>query len=200
MSVLITLAVIVLVLMWALGTYSRVVRLRNQVVRGWKLLDMQLKRRHDLLPNLVSALQSAGFAREPLDSLIAARTRAVSAAGPADAAVQERELTRALQQVFPLIEWHPKLATDQHVRALQESLGSFDAKLASARQVYNDLAAAYNTAIKIFPGNVVSGFGNFKAAELFDAATPEAGQKDAATSERSGTSPTSSRRSEAEPR
>jgi LemA protein len=151
-----------------MGAYSRIVRLRQQVVNGWRLIDAHLKRRHDLLPNLVTAVkETPRFEWETLDALVAARARAVNTTGPADAAVKEGELTEALARVFTLAGKDPQLAANHNVRALQEAFGSFDTKLAAARKVYNGVAATYNAAIQGFPGNIIAGFANFKAAELF---------------------------------
>jgi LemA protein len=169
MAVLVTLAVVALVFFWVIAVYNRLVGLRNQVLNGWRQIDVQLKRRHDLIPNLVSTVRGAmEFERDTLEAVIAARNRAQTAAGPADAAVKEGQLTQALGRLFALAENYPQLTANQNVRALQEELTATENKIGFARQFYNDIATKYNTAIQVIPGNIVAGFGNFKAAELFE--------------------------------
>jgi LemA protein len=139
------------------------------VVNGWKQIDVQLKRRHDLIPNLVNTVRGAmEFERDTLEAVILARNRAASATGPADAAQKERELTQALGRFFALAENYPQLTANQNVRALQEELASTENKIGFARQFYNDIATKYNTAIQVVPNNIVAGFGSFKPAELFE--------------------------------
>lgn len=169
MSVIITLAIVLLLAFWVVGIYNRLIGLRNQVMNGWKQIDVQLKRRHDLIPNLVNTVKGAmEFERGTLEAVISARNRAVGATGPADAAVKEGELTQALGRLFALAENYPQLTANQNVRALQEELTATENKIGFARQFYNDIATKYNTAIQVVPNNIVAGFGSFKPAELFE--------------------------------
>jgi LemA protein len=169
MAVLVTLAVAALIVFWAIGLYNRLIGLRNQVLNGWRQIDVQLKRRHDLIPNLVNTVRGAmEFERETLEAVVTARTRAVSATGPADAARKEGELTQALGRFFALAENYPQLTANANVRALQEELSATENKIGFARQFYNDIATKYNTAIQVVPNNFIAGFGNFKPAELFE--------------------------------
>jgi LemA protein len=169
MAVLVTLAVAALIVFWAIGLYNRLIGLRNQVLNGWRQIDVQLKRRHDLIPNLVNTVRGAmEFERETLEAVIAARARAAAATGPADAAVKEGELTQALGRLFALAENYPQLTANANVRALQEELSATENKIGFARQFYNDIATKYNTAIQVVPNNFIAGFGNFKPAELFE--------------------------------
>jgi LemA protein len=169
MAVLVTLAVAALIVFWGIGLYNRLIGLRNQVLNGWRQIDVQLKRRHDLIPNLVNTVRGAmEFERETLEAVVAARTRAVSATGPADAARKEGELTQALGRLFALAENYPQLTANANVRALQEELSATENKIGFARQFYNDIATKYNTAIQVVPNNFIAGFGNFKPAELFE--------------------------------
>src|SRR5919108_449708 len=155
--------------LWIVGLYNRLVGLRNQVLNGWRQIDVQLKRRHDLIPNLVNTVRGAmEFERDTLEAVIAARTRAVSARGPADAAQKEGELTQALGRLFALAENYPQLTANANVRALQEELSATENKIGFARQFYNDIATKYNTAIQVVPTNVIAGFGNFRPSELFE--------------------------------
>lgn len=169
MTVLVTLGIVVLLALWVLATYNRLIGLRNQVQNGWRQIDVQLKRRHDLIPNLVNTVRGAmEFERETLEAVIAARNRATTATGPADAATKEGELTQALGRLFALVENYPQLTANQNVRALQEELTATENKVGFARQFYNDIATTYNTATQVVPANIIAGFGSFPPAELFE--------------------------------
>ena len=168
MSVIITLAIVALLGFWALGTYNRLIGLRNQVQNAWRQIDVQLKRRHDLIPNLVNTVRGAmEFEKGTLEAVIEARNRATTATGPADAAVKEGELTQTLGRLFALVENYPQLTANQNVRALQEELSATENKIGFARQFYNDIATKYNTATQVVPANIIAGFGSFPPAELF---------------------------------
>lgn len=159
---------IVLVALWVMGVYNRLIGLRNQTLNGWKQIDVQLKRRHDLIPNLVNTVKGAmEFERDTLTAVIEARAKAMSATGPADAGRKEGELTQALGRLFALAENYPQLKTSENVRMLQEELSSTENKIGFARQFYNDIATKYNIARETFPSNVIASTFNFTAAELF---------------------------------
>jgi LemA protein len=176
MSVLITLAVIAALILWLVGSYNRLIGLRNQVTNGWKQIDVQLKRRHDLIPNLVNTVKGAmDFERGTLEAVIEARNRAATATGPADAGRKEGELSAALGRLFALAESYPQLTANQNVRALQEELTSTENKIGFARQFYNDIATKYNTATQVIPTNIIAGLAGFKGAELFE--ITEAGER-----------------------
>lgn len=169
MSVLITIGVLAVVALWAVGSYNRLVGLRNQVTNGWRQIDVQLKRRHDLIPNLVNTVKGAmEFERDTLEAVIAARNRAATATGPADAGRKESELSAALGRFFALAESYPQLTANQNVRALQEELAGTENKIGFARQFYNDIATSFNTAQQVFPGNIVATMFRFQPAELFE--------------------------------
>jgi len=173
MSVLVTIAVLAAIGIWGIAGYNRLVGLRNQVRNGWKQIDVQLKRRHDLIPNLVNTVKGAmEFERETLEAVIAARNRAAAATGPADAGRKEGELTAALSRFFALAESYPQLTANQNVRALQEELTGTENKVGFARQFYNDVATKYNTATEVIPTNLIAGIAGFRPAELFEIATP----------------------------
>ncbi|MCC7032293.1 MAG: LemA family protein [Acidobacteria bacterium] len=171
MSVLITMGVLALVGLWLVGRYNRLIGLRNQVTNGWTQIDVQLKRRHDLVPNLVNTVKGAmEFERDTLEAVVAARNRAVAATGPADAGRREGELTAALGRFFALAEQYPQLTANQNVRMLQEELAATENKVGFARQFYNDIATKYNTATQVIPTNFIAGVAGFKSAELFEIA------------------------------
>jgi len=172
---LIVLVILGILVLGVILTYNRLVRLRNETANGWRQIDVQLKRRHDLIPNLVAAVKGAmEFEQDTLTKVIQARNAAVSARGVADAAVKEGELSQILSRLFALVENYPALRSNDNVKQLQEEITSTENKVSFARQFYNDIATEYNIAQEVFPANIVAGmFGGFKPAELF-AVTAEA--------------------------
>ena len=168
-TLLVVLGVVALVALWAVFTYNRLIGLKNQTLNGWKQIDVQLKRRHDLIPNLVATVKGAmEFERGTLTQVLEARAKAQAATGPADAAVKEGELTQALGRLFALAENYPALRANENVKMLQEELASTENKIAFARQFYNDIATKYNIGQQTFPANLVAGPFGFKTAELFE--------------------------------
>jgi LemA protein len=171
--VLFLIAVAILVV-WAVAKYNSLVTLRNQVLNGWKQIDIQLKRRHDLIPNLVNAVKGyMEYEQETLQKVIAARNAAVSATGVADAAQKEGALTAALSKLFALAESYPNLKANENVRQLQEELSSTENKVSFARQFYNDIATKFNIAQQVFPGNIIAGIFRFQRSELFEVTEAE---------------------------
>ena len=165
---LILLIVIVVLAFWAIGGYNRLVALRNQTLNGWKQIDVQLKRRHDLIPNLVNTVKgSMEFERDTLTSVMEARSRAMTASGPADASRKEGELTQAIGRLFAVAENYPQLKSSENVKMLQEELASTENKVGFARQFYNDVATKYNTTRETFPSNLIANNFNFAPVELF---------------------------------
>ena len=166
---LILLVVIGLVAVWAIASYNRLVGLRNQVLNGWRQIDVQLKRRHDLIPNLVNAVRgSMDFERETLTAVMEARAKALTATGPADAAQKEGQLSVALGRLLAVAENYPTLKSNDNVKMLQEELSATENKVGFARQFYNDIATKFNTARQVFPTNLFAGAFGFKDAELFE--------------------------------
>src|ERR671919_1440155 len=169
MGSIILLAVLGGVVLWVIGAYNGLVSLKNQVVNAWKQIDVQLKRRHDLIPNLVNTVKGAmDFERSTLEAVIAARNKAVSATGVKDTARAEGELTQALGRLFALTEAYPDLKATGNVAALQEELTSTENKIGFARQLYNDVATQYNTKQMQFPTNLVAGLAKASPAELWE--------------------------------
>lgn len=169
MAALIVLAIVVVLVLWAIGSYNRLVGLRNQVLNGWRQIDVQLKRRHDLIPNLVNTVRGAmDFERDTLTAVMEARNKALTATGPADAAQKEGQLTQALGRLFAVAENYPTLRSNENVKMLQEELSATENKVGFARQFYNDIATKFNTAQQVFPTNIFAGMFGFKAAELFE--------------------------------
>ncbi|HSE28931.1 MAG TPA: LemA family protein [Gemmatimonadales bacterium] len=155
MSTVIFLVVVGAIALWVISAYNRLITLRNRVANAWKQIDVQLKRRHDLIPNLVEAV-------------IAARTRAVAATGVAATARAEGELTQALGRLFAVMEAYPDLKATGNIAQLQEELTSTENKIGFARQHYNDEATLYNTAQALFPTNLVAGLAKATPAELWE--------------------------------
>jgi LemA protein len=163
------LAVVVVLALWVMSAYNRLIALKNQVANGWKQIDVQLKRRHDLIPNLVNAVKGAmDFEKSTLEAVISARNKAVSATGVAQVAKAEGELTQALGRLFALSENYPQLKATANIQQLQEELVSTENKVGFARQLYNDVATSYNTAQQQFPTNLVAGLAKAAPAELWE--------------------------------
>jgi len=157
------------VALWAIATYNRLIGLRNQTLNGWKQIDVQLKRRHDLIPNLVNTVKGAmEFEQSTLTMVIEARNRAAAATGPADAAEKEGMLTQALGKLFALAESYPALKSNENVKMLQEELASTENKIGFARQFYNDIATRFNTGQQTFPANLMASSFGFTPSELFE--------------------------------
>ncbi len=156
-GVLIILGVVVAVVLWYFATYNRFVRLRQQVKNAWAQIDVQLKRRHDLIPNLVNTVKGyAAHERETLSAVTEARAKATSAKTPEEAIEAEGELTRALRQLMLVVENYPNLKADQHFLELMEELRTTENQIAFARQAYNDNVMIFNTAIKRIPDAIVA--------------------------------------------
>src|ERR1700722_13431941 len=161
--------VIIALAVWAIVSYNSLVGLRNQVLNGWRQIDVQLKRRHDLIPNLVNAVRgSMDFERDTLTAVMEARAKALGATGPADAAQKEGQLSQALGRLLAVAENYPTLKSNENVKMLQEELSATENKVGFARQFYNDIATKFNTAQQVFPTNIFAGMFGFKPAELFE--------------------------------
>jgi LemA protein len=161
---------IVFCLIWAILIFNRLVELRNEVKNAWKQIDVQLKRRHDLIPNLVSVVKGyMEFERDTLERVTVARTRALSSVGIREKAMAEDLLTGALKSLFAVIENYPVLKSNQNVMELQEELTTTENRIAFSRQLYNDLVANYATKREVFPNNIITSLFSFHAAEFFSA-------------------------------
>ena len=166
-------AIAIAVAIWAAASYNRLVSMRNQTLNGWRQIDVQLKRRHDLIPNLVNAVRgSMDFERDTLTAVMEARAKALGATGPADAAQKEGQLTQALGRLLAVAENYPTLKSNDNVKMLQEELSGTENKVGFARQFYNDIATNFNTAQQVFPATLFAAAFGFKPAELFEITTP----------------------------
>ena len=162
-------AIIFGLIVWLIAAYNRLVSLRNQVANGWRQIDVQLKRRHDLIPNLVNAVRgSMDFERDTLTAVMEARAKALTATGPADAAQKEGQLSQALGRLIAVAENYPTLKSNENVKMLMEELSATENKVGFSRQFYNDIATTFNTAQQVFPTNILAGNFGFRPAELFE--------------------------------
>jgi LemA protein len=157
--------------LYVIGIYNGLVRARNEVKSAWSSIDVQLKRRHDLIPNLVETVKGyAGHERQTLDAVTKARQQAISFTGSVEERAKvENVLTQTLRSLFALAEAYPDLKANQNFMALQEELANTENKIGFARQYYNDAAMRYKNRTEVFPSNIVAGMFNFKAEPFFQA-------------------------------
>jgi LemA protein len=170
------LIVILVALAGAVLTYNSLVALRNRVANGWKQIDVQLKRRHDLIPNLVETVKGAmQYERDTLERVMQARARAVAASGVRASAAAENELSQSLGRLLAVMENYPALKANENALKLQEELTTTENQLAFARQFYNDEVMQFNTRQEVFPASLIATFFAFKPAEYFAAADEDRG-------------------------
>ncbi len=168
MTTWIVLGIVVAVGLWLMATYNGLVGGRNQGKTAWSQIDVQLKRRHDLIPNLVQVVKDAmGYEQETLTKLIQARNTAVAATGPAQSGPAEAALTQATRGLFALMENYPTLKANDNVMQLQEELTTTENKISFARQFYNDSVNTYNTRRESFPAVLAAASLGFGPMELF---------------------------------
>lgn len=170
--------VLVALVVWGLSAYNKLVRQRNQVQASWAQIDVQLKRRVDLIPNLVETVKGyAAHEKGTLEAVIQARNSAIAASsqGPAGRAEAENVLTQTLGRLFALSEAYPNLKANENFAALQSELTGTEDKIAYSRQFYNSAVQTFNTSIQTVPTNIIAGFGGFKTMEYFEAAEGERG-------------------------
>lgn len=164
--------VVVLLLILVVMIYNRLVRLRNRIEAGWAQIDVQLKRRYDLIPNLVETVKGyASHEAKTLEAVVQARQQAVQATGVEEQAQAENMLTGALRQLFAVSEAYPDLKANQNFLALQEELTGTEGRIAFARQFYNEQVLAYDNAREVFPTSVFAGMFNFGPKPYFEAET-----------------------------
>ena len=163
------LGILAVLALWIVSIYNSLVHLRNYVDNAWAQIDVQLKRRHDLIPNLIETVKGyMGHERGTLESITKARADAMSAKGPAQAGQAEPALSGALRGLMVNVERYPDLKASQNFLALQEELSSTENKISFARQAYNDSVTRYNSRIQTIPANLVAGPAGFTKRELFE--------------------------------
>ena len=172
---IVILVLLVIVGLWAMGAYNGLVRLRNLVQESWRQIDVELKRRHDLIPNLVETVKGyAAHEKGVFEEVARARSAAITpGSGPAEQAQQENVLTQALGKLFAVAEAYPDLKASQNFMALQTELTNTEDRIAAGRRFYNANVRQYNTKIETVPTNIVAGMFHFVRAEYFEAEEPE---------------------------
>lgn len=167
-------AIILLTLLWLVSTYNSLVNLRNKVKDQWAQVDVLLKRRADLIPNIVETVKGyAGHEKETLEAVVNARNKAISATNQHDEMAANGELTQALGKLFALAESYPDLKANINFMDLQTNLKETEDKISFARQFYNDTVLTYQNKVEMFPSNIVASLFGFKAAEFFEATDAE---------------------------
>jgi LemA protein len=172
----VVIGILAIALVAAILIYNRLVSLRTRVDNGWSQIDVQLRRRYDLIPNLVASVQGyAAHEREVFEDVTRARARAIDATAVPEQAQAENQITRGLRQLLAVAEAYPELKANENFLALQEELTGTESKIAYARQFYNDQVMLLNTLIGSFPSNVVAGIFRFTPREFFDIEDPVRG-------------------------
>jgi len=155
--------------LWLLVTYNGLVSLRNQVKNAWAQIDVQLKRRYDLIPNIVETVKGyAAHEKDTLERVVKARQAGIDASTVRDQAAAENMITGALRQLFALSEAYPNLKANENFLALQEELSATENRISFSRQYYNDTVQNFNTRQQQFPANMVSGMFGFQPADFFE--------------------------------
>lgn len=173
-TAIILVAILAVVVLWFISTYNGLVGWRNRVKDSWSQIDVQLKRRYDLIPNLVETVK--GYAKHEqsvFENVTKASAASMQAQGVEQTAQAENQLSQTLKSLFAVTENYPELKANQNFMALQEELSSTENKISFARQFYNDSVMEYNTRIQRIPGNLVAGIGNFQPEPFFQVGSPE---------------------------
>jgi LemA protein len=166
----IALGIVGVLLLYGILVFNQLVRHRNRVENSWSGIDVQLRRRYDLIPNLIETVKGyATHERELFEQVTRARTRAIEAGSVTDQAQAETEITRSLGRLLAVAEAYPQLRANENFLALQEELTATESKIAFARQFYNDQVMRYNTLIEQFPSLLVARIGGFRQREFFEA-------------------------------
>lgn len=160
--------VLLVMAIWVIWTYNGLVVLRHQIQNGWKQIEVQLKRRYDLIPNLVETVKGyMQYEQETLQKVIDARSKAMTSSGVKETAEAQGVLTQSLGKIFALMENYPDLKANENVLRLQEELTTTENQLAFARQYYNDIVMRFNMKQEVFPSNIIAGFFRFQPGEFF---------------------------------
>ncbi len=167
-ALLVVVGLVVVVVVWIIASYNRLVALKNRIDNAWAQIDVQLKRRYDLIPNVVETVKGyASHEKEVFENVAAARSAMMQAQGVESQAQAQNQITQALKSLFAVAEAYPELKANENFVALQQELSSTENTIAQSRQIYNDVVASFNTMIQSFPTSVIAnGFG-FRAREYF---------------------------------
>ena len=170
MITIVLVALVVVLLLYVIVTYNGLVRLRNRIQNAWAQIDVQLRRRYDLIPNLVETVKGyAAHERQTFEAVTQARANAINASGVGEQAQAENMISGALKSLFAVSEAYPDLKANQNFLSLQEELSGTEGRIAYARQYYNDAVLRMNTKIQSFPSNILAGMFGFKEHEYFEA-------------------------------
>jgi LemA protein len=171
-ALLVIAAIVILVIIYLIAQYNGMIRGRNKVDEAWSGIDVQLKRRHDLIPNLVESVKGyATHERETFQQVTDARAQAMQASGPAQSGVAEGFLSQALGRLFAVAEAYPQLRASENFQQLQNELTNTEDQISAARRIYNGNVQSYNTKIQVFPNSVIAGAGGFTVREYFEIET-----------------------------
>jgi LemA protein len=170
MITIVLVALVVVLLLYVVVTYNGLVRLRNRIQNAWAQIDVQLRRRYDLIPNLVETVKGyAAHEKGTFEAVTQARASAINAQGPAEQAQAENMISGALKSLFAVSEAYPDLKANQNFLSLQEELSGTEGRISYARQYYNDAVLRMNTKIQSFPSNILAGMFGFREHEYFEA-------------------------------
>ncbi len=173
--IVVLIAIIIIILLAGVGIYNGIVTLRNRIDNAWSQIDVQLRKRYDLIPNLVETVKGyAAHEKETLEKVIQARGMGIEAKTVGDQSKAENMITSTLKSLFAVAEQYPNLKADQHFAKMMEELTGIESNIAYARQFYNDSVLQYNTKIQTFPGSVFAGWYKFTAKEYFEITEAEA--------------------------
>ena len=174
-GLVIVLIIIGVVAVAAIGIYNGLITLRNRADNAWAQVDVQLRRRYDLIPNLVETVKGyAAHEKETFQKVTEARSQAINAGTVAEQGKAENMLSGALKSLFAVVESYPDLKANQNFLMLQEELAGTEGKISYARQFYNDTVMKFNTKQQVFPSNIIAGMFNFQEKEYFEIEEPEA--------------------------
>jgi LemA protein len=161
--------IVVLLILFAVAAYNGMIRSRNKVDEAWSGIDVQLKRRHDLIPNLVESVKGyAAHERETFQAVTDARARAIGASGPAASGAAEGMLSQALGRLFAVAEAYPQLRATENFQQLQNELTNTEDQISAARRIYNGNVQSFNSSIQVFPNSLIAGMGGFTPREFFE--------------------------------
>jgi len=168
--------VVAVVLLYGIWQFNRLVSLRQRVANGWSEIDVQLRRRYDLIPNLIETVKGyAAHERQLFEHIAEVRTQGMQASGVGEQASAQNQIAAGLKQLFAVAENYPELKANQNFLALQEELSATESKIAYARQFYNDQVMLLNTKIQSFPSNLIAGMSHFTQREFFEIDEPARG-------------------------
>jgi LemA protein len=165
----VAIGIVALVIFWMIATYNRMIVLRNRIDNAWSQVDVQLRFRYDLIPNLVETVKGyAAHERETFEQVTKARQAGIDASGVADQAQAENMISQALRRLFAVAEAYPQLRATENFQRLQEDLAGTESKIAYARQFYNDTVLMYMNLIQSFPARIVAGMASFRPRDYFE--------------------------------